>query len=157
MEKIEKTETTSTESSLKVPENKEGIGLIHKTFTSYLLSRKLWATVFSISLLWLMFWKQIDYLFAFSTYTPEMAAILVPAFTGLVRDIMVCFTAIIGAFLGISGLVQWKHGTESIVNQAASFIKEKYEEKIDKTEKIEYTEHVDESAQNKNLKEFKEE
>lgn len=101
---------------------------IHKTFKSFLLSRKLWATLLSLVLLWLMYWKQIDYLFAFALYETDKASVLIPAFTGLTRDVMVCFTAIIGAYLGIQGLVQWKHGTESVINQIS--------ENINKTETI---------------------
>lgn len=101
--------------------------VVHKTFKSFFLSRKLWATVFSLGLLWFMYWKQIDYLYSFAEYDNSMASILIPAFLSLTRDVMVCFTAILGSYLGIQGLVQWKHGTESVINQATSYISEKSE------------------------------
>ncbi len=159
MEQSEKTETTLTESIISKPDNNGGQLSIHTTFKSFLLSRKLWSTIFALSLLWLMFWKQIDYLFSFGTYPPEMASILIPAFTGLVRDVMVCFTAIIGAYLGIQGLVQWKHGTESVVSQATQFIKEKREEDINITERIEhvYVEGQEGSPKNRPFSKIKDE
>lgn len=142
MKQTEKTETTLTESSISKPDSKNSM-VFHKTFKSFLLSRKLWATLLSLGLLWLMYWKQIDYLFVFSAYQADIVAVLVPAFTGLTRDVMVCFTAIIGAYLGIQGLVQWKHGTESVISQATEFIKEKRDENINiKEERIEKIEHV---------------
>lgn len=160
MEKIEKTETTSTESKLTKPEKGEA-NVIHKTFKSYLLSRKLWATIFSLILLWVMYWRQVEYLYSFATYPDQMAGVLIPAFLALTRDVMVCFTAVIGAFLGIQGLVQWKHGTESVISHATEFIQEKRDENVnikeERTEKVEYTEHVDDSVPNQNLREFQDE
>lgn len=142
MKQTEKTETTLTESSISKPDSKNSM-VFHKTFKSFLLSRKLWATLLSLGLLWFMYWKQIDYLYSFATYEETMASVLIPAFITLTRDVMVCFTAIIGAYLGIQGLVQWKHGTESVVSQATEFVKEKRDENINiKEERIEKIEHV---------------
>lgn len=99
---------------------------VHKTFKSFLLSKKLWMTIFGLSVLWLAYWKQVDYLYSFTQ--PEQ----ITAFVGITRDFMVAFTAAVMGFLGIEGIVSWKHGTESVVNQAASHISEK----ITKTENI---------------------
>lgn len=117
-------------------------GPVHRTFRSFVLSRKLWMTLLSLGLLCLIGWKLISFLFVFGTYTADIATILVPAFTGLARDIMVCFTAIIGSYLGIQGLVQWRHGSESIVNQAASFVSEKIDKKEEITKNINYSAHI---------------
>ena len=129
MEKIEKTETTSTESSLKTPENK-GIVQVHKDFKTFLLSKKLWMTIFGLLVLWLAYWRQVHYLYSFSSYPQDMAAVLVPAYIGLTRDFMVAFTGVVMSFLGIEGFVSWRHGTESVISQATSFIKEKKDETI---------------------------
>lgn len=102
-----------------------------REFRNFVLSRKLWMTIFGLLVLWLTFWKQIDYLFSFAMYEPEMAGLLIPAYTGLARDFMVAVTAVIGAFLGITGLVQWRHGTESIVNQISETINEHRKEDVD--------------------------
>lgn len=99
--------------------------IFKREFKNFMLSRKLWMTIFGLFVLWLTFWKQIDYLFSFGTYEPEMAGLLIPAYTGLARDFMVAVTAIIGSYLGIQGLVQWRHGTESVVNQISETINKK--------------------------------
>jgi len=103
---------------------------INRTFKSFFLSKKLWMTVFGLAVLWLAYWGQVAYLYSFAGYPQEMAAILIPSFVSLTKDFMVAFTAVVLAFLGVDGVISWRHGTESVVNQATSFVKEKKEEII---------------------------
>jgi len=139
METTEKTTKESTESSVKIPENKGNLQ-VHKDLKTFLLSKKLWMSIFGLSVLWLAYWKQVNYLYSFSAYPQDMAAVLVPAYIGLTRDFMVAFTGVVMSFLGVEGFVSWRHGTESVISQASSFIQEKIKE--DKTEKIDITENT---------------
>ncbi len=154
MEATEKlTIQESTVSKPDKPERYERRGAtIHKTFKSFFLSRKLLATVFSLIVLSLAYYKQVDYLYAFATYPESTAAFLIPAFISLTRDVMLCFTAIIGTYIGAQSLVQWKHGTESVINQTVSSISENIKRKEDilekREEKIEHIEHLIQEGQN---------
>ncbi len=137
MEQTEKTVTQ--ESTLSTPDNDKP-ERIHRTITSFLCSKKLWMTVFGLLVLWFAYWKEINYLYSFTDPNQILA------FTAVTRDFMFAFTAAVLAFLGVEGAVSWKHGTESVLNQAASFI----QEKSDKTETINnntnYNEHITEEG-----------
>ncbi len=117
--KITQESTLSTSDAIQ-PER------IHRTVTSFLCSKKLWMTVFGLLVLWFAYWEEINYLYSFTD--PNQ----IVAFTAVTRDFMFAFTAAVLAFLGVEGAVSWKHGTESVLNQAASFV----QEKSDKTETI---------------------
>lgn len=116
-------------------------------------SRKLWMTIFALLVLCSIYWWQVDYLFAFikmiPTFVGDPATIqaqlvtlqaVVTAYSGLTRDVMVAVTAALGAYLGVSGLVQWKHGTGAMVEQIAETISESRSEVIDERRRIEVDE-----------------
>jgi len=146
MEQSEKKITTQ-ESTVSKSDGKNNQSRIYNTFTSFLLSKKLWMTVFALIVLWIVYFAQINYLYSFANYPNEMAALLIPSFISLTKDFMLAFTAVVLGFVGVEGVVSWRHGTESVVNQATSFINEKREE----------TQHIiDESVPNRNLREFQE-
>ncbi len=119
--------TVIQESSKSSDNNNHGKTLvqINRTFRSFLLSKKLWMTIFGLAVLWLAYWKEVNYLYSFALYPEATTALMIPAFIGLTRDFMVAFTAVVTSFLGIEGFITWRHGTESVVNQTASFVKEK--------------------------------
>ncbi len=121
MEQTEK--KTTEETTISTPDPTSGVQ-IHRTVRSFLLSKKLWMTLFAIVVLWAAYWKEIDYLYSFTD--PNQ----ITAFVSLTRDFMIAFTAVVLAFCGIEGVVSWKHGTESVVNQAASFVRETREEHL---------------------------
>ncbi len=124
MEKTDKTtSTTETESTIKVPE-KRGMVQVHNTFLSFILSKKLWMTVFSIILLYVIYWRQVNYLYSFTD--PNQLNV----FSGITRDFMVAITGCIMAYLGVQGFVEWRHGTSTLLNQATSFVQKKSEEHI---------------------------
>lgn len=122
--------------------------VIHRTFTSFILSKKLWMTVFGLAALWFAYWKEINYLYSFAEYPESIASILIPAFIGLTRDFMVAFTAAVLGYLGIDGVVSWKHGTESILNEASSTISENLNKKEDTTKNFNYNEKIVEEGVN---------
>jgi len=93
-----------------------------------LFSRKLWMTLLSLALCSLTFWWQADYLYSFAEYGRSMDGLYEPgtsqtlttAFTSMVKDYMVLFGAIILAYLGVNGVIQWRHGTESVTQLASA-------------------------------------
>jgi len=136
-EQSEKTIVSESSTKTSEPVNKT-IAHVNRTIKSFLLSKKLWMTVFGIVVMWIAYWKAVDYLFSFTLDSQ------ITAFSGITRDFMFSLATIIFAFLGIEGVVNWKHGTETIVNQASSFIKEQKESKSEETKnvKIELTEEL---------------
>lgn len=124
--------------------------VVHRDFKSFILSKKFWMTVFGLAVLWLAYWREVNYLYSFAQYPQEMANLLIPAFIGLTRDFMVAFTAAVLGYLGIDGVVSWKHGTESILNQTASTITENLNKKEDNNinQNINYNEHIIEEGAN---------
>lgn len=105
-------------------------------------SRKFVMTVFGLSCLWVVYWRQVNYLYSFAGMSPEIVA----AFVSITRDFMVAFTAAILAYLGVNGVVSWRHSTESVLSQTIESIKSEHTERI-----------IDESAGNANHKEFRDE
>ncbi len=71
------------------------------------LSRKLWMTGFVLTVLWLTYQREVKYLHSFTD------ANQIIAFSALTRDFMVAFTAAALGYLGINGVVQWRHGSSS--------------------------------------------
>lgn len=90
-------------------------------------SRKLWMTLLAIILNSTAYWMEVRYLYTF--ISPEH----ITAFVGITRDFHFTTTAVLLAYLGVQGVVDWKHGTTSAVSSAASFIKEKIEESREET------------------------
>lgn len=118
---------------------------ITKLLFSAFASRKFLMTLFGLAALWLVYWKQVDYLYSFIGQSPQIVA----AYVSITRDFMLAFTAAVLAYLGVNGVVAWKHNTESVLSQVAQGITEKREEHIvtEHTERI-----VDETAPNSNLR-----
>jgi len=90
-------------------------------------SRKFWMTLFGLAVLWLAYWRQVNYLYSFAGYEQAMAAQLIPAFVSLTRDFMVAFTGAVLAYLGVNGVVAWRHNTQSTVQQVTQAITQKSE------------------------------
>jgi hypothetical protein len=80
-------------------------------------------TLFGLAALWLVYWKQVDYLYSFIGQAPEIVA----AYVSITRDFMLAFTAAVLAYLGVNGVVAWKHNTDSVLSQVAQGITEKRE------------------------------
>jgi hypothetical protein len=99
---------------------------ITKLLFSAFASRKFLMTLFGLAALWLVYWKQVDYLYSFIGQSPEIVA----AYVSITRDFMLAFTAAVLAYLGVNGVVAWKHNTESVLTQVAQGITEKREEHI---------------------------
>jgi hypothetical protein len=153
MEQTEQTEKTVVkESSLKTTspsgEPERAHHIVHRTFLSVISSRKLWMTAFAMITLYLAYWRQVNYLYTFGTYPSDIAQAMITAYIGITRDFMVAFTAVIASYLGIQGLVQWKHGTESTISQAASFVKQKVEEHKEEKKEIKLETYVKEEGVN---------
>jgi hypothetical protein len=89
-------------------------------------SRKFLMTVFGLAALWLVYWKQVDYLYSFIGQAPEIVA----AYVSITRDFMLAFTAAVLAYLGVNGVVSWRHNTESALSQVAQSLTEKRTEHI---------------------------
>jgi hypothetical protein len=85
----------------------------HKFF-----SRKFWMTVFAAATIYLVYNQSVGQLHDFND--PEH----ITAFTAINRDMMVAMSAIVLGYLGINGVVQWRHGTGAMIQQAAESIKE---------------------------------
>lgn len=100
------------------------------TFIKF-FSRKFWMTLFGMAVLWLAFWKQVDYLYSFGLYADPLAGQLITAYVSITRDFMLVFSAVILGYLGINGVVSWKHGSESIVQQVSEAITSRSEEQVD--------------------------
>lgn len=102
--------------------------------------RKLWMTVIALISNSAAYWLELQYLYTF--ISPEH----VTAFSAITRDFHWTMTAILLAYLGVQGAVDWKHGTTTAVSQAASYVKEKIESRSDenKTENITMNENIKE-------------
>ena len=72
-------------------------------------SRKFVMTLFGLASLWLVYWKQVDYLYSFIGQGPEIVA----AYVSITRDFMVAFTAAVLAYLGVNGVVIIAHGSST--------------------------------------------
>lgn len=94
-----------------------------------LMSKKLWMALAAMGINIGAYWMEIQHLYAF--VTPEQ----ITAFTNLSRDFHWVTALIIATYLGVQGVLDWKHNTASTVAQAASFVSEK----IDKKEVIDET------------------
>lgn len=105
-------------------------------------SRKLWMTAFVLCVLWAAYWKQVDYLYSFGTYADPLSGQMITAYVSITRDFMVAFTSALLGYLGINGVVQWRHGTQSVVQQVSEAVtrKEDITETIDETRRIEVDE-----------------
>jgi len=75
------------------------------------------------------YWTEVQYLYSF--VTPEH----INAFIGLSRDFHWVTALIISTYLGVQGVLDWKHNTASTLAQTANFVSEK----IDKKEVIDET------------------
>ncbi len=75
------------------------------------------------------YWTEVQYLYSF--VTPEH----INAFIGLSRDFHWVTALIISAYLGVQGVLDWRHNSSTAISQAASFVSEK----IDKKEVVEQT------------------
>lgn len=103
-----------------------------KLLSAAFFSRKFLMTVFGLCSLWLVYWKQVDYLYSFSGMEPHIVA----AYVSITRDFMVAFTAAVLAYLGVNGIVSWKHNTESALSQVAENIKSEHTEKREDVQRI---------------------
>lgn len=122
---------------------KRFIKIIIANFTS----RKFLMTIFALVTLWCVYWGQVANLHGFSGYESTMAGQLITAYTSITRDFMVAFTSAILGYLGINGIISWKHNTDNAINQVAQVA----------TQKIEQTIHtINENVPNSNLREFQE-
>jgi hypothetical protein len=54
----------------------------------------------------------------------------------ITRDFMVAFTAAVLAYLGVNGIVSWKHNTESALSQVAENIKSEHKETREDIQRI---------------------
>lgn len=131
MEKTEKT-TTETESTVKTSDKPSGDRVNKNPF----LSRKFLFSVSGLVVLWFAFWQQVYYLYSFTGYTNDISIALISAYVGLARDFMVGVLGIIMSYLGVTGFIQWRHGTQTAVTHAASFISEKLDKSENKKEEI---------------------
>jgi len=95
-----------------------------KLLSAAFLSRKFVMTVFGLLTLWLVYWQQVDYLYSFIGQPPEIVA----AYVSITRDFMLAFTAAVLGYLGVNGVVSWRHNTESVLSQVASTHTEKRED-----------------------------
>lgn len=105
-------------------------------------SRKLWMTMFVMVSLSIAYWQQVRYLYSFGAYQDPLAGQMITAYVSLTRDFMVAFTAALLGYLSINGVVQWRHGTQSVVQQISEAVtrKEDITQKIDERVVQEYAE-----------------
>lgn len=98
-------------------------------------------TVFAAALAVVNLWWLVFYLYSFaeyakadSGYEPGTAQMLTTAFVSIAKDHAVLFASIILAYLGVAGVIQWRHGTETVTDLASAtqtlFQKSEVDEKI---------------------------
>lgn len=129
METEQSKKITTVEEKSNLKDNKPIKVMTHSLFRLW-MSRKLWMTSFGLGMLYFAYWREVNYLYSFQT--PEH----ITAFTSITRDFMFAFTTAVLAYLGVSGVTEWKHGTTSVINQAASFVKEQKDQKIENIQHI---------------------
>ena len=93
------------------------------------VSKKLWMALAAMGINVGAYWMEIQHLYAF--VMPEQ----ITAFTNLSRDFHWVTALIIATYLGVQGVLDWKHNTSSTVAQVANFVSEK----VDKKEVIDET------------------
>jgi len=103
-----------------------------KLLSAAFVSRKFLMTIFGLCALWLVYWKQVDYLYSFVGQGPEIVA----AYVSITRDFMLAFTAAVLAYLGVNGVVAWKHNTESVLTQVAENVKSEHTEKREDIQRV---------------------
>ena len=83
-------------------------------------SRKLWMTFIGVGVILMTYWQQVNYLYSFTD--PAQ----ITAFSQMTQNAMIAITAMVSAYLGINGLIQWKHNTsaEQILNSISEAKKE---------------------------------
>lgn len=97
--------------------------------SKFRISKKLSMALAAMGINAAAYWTEVQYLYSF--VTPEH----INAFVGLSRDFHWVTASIIMAYLGVQGVLDWKHNSSTAIAQAASFISEK----VDKKEVIEQT------------------
>lgn len=73
-------------------------------------SRKLWMTLLGVGIVYSAYWHSLMYL-------QSVESDKVEAFSHMYRDMMVSISAIVLGYLGINGVISWKHGP-SVLSQA---------------------------------------
>lgn len=93
------------------------------------ISKKLWMALAAMGINIGAYWMEIQHLYAF--VMPEQ----ITAFVSLSRDFHWVTALIIATYLGVQGVLDWKHNTSSAVGQVASFVSEKVDSKkvVDET------------------------
>ena len=121
--------TATTEETASKVKNETPTKKTPRTMLQLWGSRKLWMTVAAFTLNWIAYWQEIRYLHSF--VMPEQIA----AFSGITRDFHWVVAAGLMAYLGVTGAIEWKHGTTSIISQAASLVSQKTETKTENTQR----------------------
>ena len=81
-------------------------------------SRKLWSTLIAVSLELAIFIYSVSVLHGFNNDQDK----LISAYIQIYTTFMVGINATVLGFVGVSGVVQWKHGTESVAETISQTI-----------------------------------
>lgn len=98
-------------------------------------------TLLALGVNWAAYWGEVKYLYSF--ITPEH----INAFVGITQNFHWTTTAILMAYLGVQGAVDWRHGTTNAISSVANFVREEINEKREEHVKIE-EHHVREEGKN---------